>query len=109
MGHFIEVASGKIGPNKNLVISKLSDGSFTVSQQIDVNDSGKTLKVFLKGSIKLSSVMDLYSLYEVVKEALIQEQIIEKDNRILGLDPIRFNEMVDYWNMMNPEHKIEKI
>jgi ribulose 1,5-bisphosphate carboxylase large subunit-like protein len=53
--------------------------------------------------------MDLYSLYEVVKEALIQEQIIEKDNRILGLDPIRFNEMVDYWNMMNPEHKIEKI
>lgn len=70
---FVEVASGKIGTNKSMVISKLDDGSFTISQQVDVPDSGKLLKVFLKGSIRLTGVKDLKAMYEVLGAALQKE------------------------------------
>ncbi|HUS50567.1 MAG TPA: hypothetical protein VMZ91_10410 [Candidatus Paceibacterota bacterium] len=66
MTKFSEITKKAIGKNKNIVISRTSDGFISIAQQIIANSFGQELAMFCKNSI----VVDEEGL-ENVSEAII--------------------------------------
>lgn len=71
---FTELANGRIGPKRVAVVSRLTDGSYTIGQQLEVDDGGKVMKVFLKGALHASNLDGLQNLRDAINKALQDEQ-----------------------------------
>jgi hypothetical protein len=69
-----ELSKAKVNDNKNLVISQCErNGSkygFTIAQQVEVDESGKKMNVFLKGAIHIKDIDCLYNLRDAVNQAI---------------------------------------
>jgi hypothetical protein len=67
---YTELANGRIGPTRVAIISQCEDKTFTVGQQLEVDDNGKLMKVFLKGALHISSPEGLQNLRDALNKAL---------------------------------------
>ena len=70
---FIELGKTKIRQNRNIVVSKDSDGYITIAQQIEIVEDGRPTNIFMKGAIEVeakyfSGLVEL--LEEIEKEIL---------------------------------------
>lgn len=71
MPNFKELSKAKIQESRNLVISKMSDSdSFTLAQQLTVNENGKQTTMFMKGAIHIENLQALYELRNAINEAI---------------------------------------
>ena len=52
---FVEVSKAKISDTRNVVISKTTNGSVIMAQQLVVKEGNYTHNVFIKGAIELPS------------------------------------------------------
>ena len=69
-GEYTELANAQVGSKRVAVISQCKDGSFTIGQQLTVDDDGKQLKVFLKGALHISSPEGLQNLRDALNKSL---------------------------------------
>lgn len=73
---FNELAKAKIQDRRNLVISSFvnngEENGFTIAQQIDVEENGKKLALFLKDSIHVDNVEGLYALRDALNLAIVR-------------------------------------
>lgn len=69
---FKQLASVKIGDSRSLVISSVNDSAdgFTIAQQLNVQERGKTISVFLKGGIQIPDVQSLTDIRDAINVAL---------------------------------------
>jgi len=69
---FKQLASVKIGDSRSLVISSVNDSAdgFTIAQQLNVQERGKTISVFLKGGIQIPDVQSLVDIRDAINVAL---------------------------------------
>jgi hypothetical protein len=67
---YTELANGRIGPKRVAVVSQCKDGTFTIGQQLEVDDDGKVMKVFLKGALHVSSREGLQNLRDALNKTL---------------------------------------
>lgn len=65
-----------IDENRDLVISKLDEGGYTIAQKAAVEENGKKFSVFLKNAIHVNDIVGL----EYIKRALEEAIRIEKEN-----------------------------
>lgn len=68
---FTELAKAKIQDKRNLVVSKNTDGTFTLGQQIVVQEGRKQTAIFLKGAIQIENLEGLYNLRDALNEAIL--------------------------------------
>lgn len=72
---FKELSKAKIQSTRNLVISRrLNNGTYTLGQQIVVQEGGKEMVIFLKGAYKIDSLEGLYELRDALNDAIEQEE-----------------------------------
>lgn len=74
MDEFKELSKAKIQETRNLVISKHSNNTYTLGQQLVVQEGKKKTVVFLKGSIQIDSLEGLYNLRDALNEAIQHEE-----------------------------------
>lgn len=60
----------KIANSRNLVISACSKGGFTMAQQIEVNENGDPMCIFLKGAFHIDSISGLIAIRDALNETL---------------------------------------
>lgn len=65
-----ELSKAKISESRNAVISKHIGGGFTIAQQLDFNENGTMVKVFMKGALHVENVDGLASLKNAIDEAI---------------------------------------
>jgi uncharacterized protein YabE (DUF348 family) len=69
-----ELSRAKISETKDVVISEcLKNGErygYTVAQQVEIEDDGKKMNVFLKGAIRVNDLDYLYNLRDAVLNAI---------------------------------------
>jgi len=71
---FIELSKAKIQDKRNLVVSKNGSGTFTLGQQIVVQEGRKQTALFLKGAIHIDNLEGLYNLRDALNEAIQKEE-----------------------------------
>lgn len=71
---FTELSKAKIQDKRNLVISKNGSGTYTLGQQIVVQEGKKQTLIFLKGAIYIDSLEGLYNLRDALNEAIQKEE-----------------------------------
>lgn len=71
---FTELSKAKIQDKRNLVISKNGSGTYTLGQQIVVQEGKKQTLIFLKGAIHVDSLEGLYNLRDALNEAIQKEE-----------------------------------
>lgn len=80
---YTELAKASIQDNRNVVISSFeSEGEkkgFTIAQQIEVEENGKKLNIFLKDGIHVQSIEGLYELRDALNLAIVK-YLEEKKN-----------------------------
>ena len=69
-GKFTELANCHIGAKRSVVISSLEDDSFTIGQQLEVEEDGCTTNIFLKGAFHVDSIEGLCNLRDALTEAI---------------------------------------
>ncbi len=67
---YSEISKAKVSPNRNVIISDCSRGGFTIAQQMEMEEEGKIMNVFLKGAIHINNIDGLYELREAVNLAI---------------------------------------
>jgi hypothetical protein len=79
---YTELSKGRISDKRNVVISKCSKGGFTVAQQIETDENGKTTSLFMKGALHVDTVEGLYNMRDAVNAAIssCEVEILKKDN-----------------------------
>lgn len=80
-----EIARGRISKSKSLVISKCSKGGYTLAQQVEADDNGNKILIFLKGAFKIedeSGLVNLRDALNVVLSELDNEVFYEETNKI---------------------------
>ena len=70
---FKELSKAKIKENKNLIISKVETGGFAIAQQIEFNEDGRRIGIFLKGAI-ITNEEGLIDIRDAINEALEKVQ-----------------------------------
>jgi hypothetical protein len=71
-----ELSKAKISPTRNFVISAFSGGGFTIAQQIETEENGKTTSMFMREAMH---VIDLHSLYEIRDAVNMAIKVSEDD------------------------------
>lgn len=74
MDDFKELSKAKIQDTRNLIVSKYINGTYTLGQQLVVQEGKKFTTVFLKGSIQIDNLEGLYNLRDALNEAIHQEE-----------------------------------
>lgn len=68
------LGSAQIDTNKNLVISECKKNDevvgFTLAQQLVVNEGKKSIGVFLKNTVHITSISGLYELRDALNNAI---------------------------------------
>jgi hypothetical protein len=72
-----EVSKAKISKSRNVVISSCSKGGYTIAQQLEAQEDGKSTCVFLKGALHIDNYKGLYELRDAINLAIKIEE--EKD------------------------------
>lgn len=65
-----ELAKAKISEKRSIVISKRSHGGFTVAQQIEVEEDGKSIEMFLKGAFQVTDLDGLHNMRDALTCAI---------------------------------------
>jgi hypothetical protein len=65
-----ELSRAKITDSRNIVISSCSKGGFTIAQQLEAKENGKTTSVFMKGAFHVEDIHGLYNLRDAVNLAI---------------------------------------
>lgn len=65
-----QYAKARIANSRNLVISACSKGGFTIAQQIEVNENGDSMYIFLKGAFHIDSISGLIAIRDALNETL---------------------------------------
>lgn len=79
---YTELSKGRISDKRNVVISKCSKGGFTVAQQIETDENGKTTSLFMKGALHVDTVEGLYNMRDAVNVAISSCEVeILKENK----------------------------
>jgi len=70
-----EIATANVGENEQIVISKCSEGGYTIGKKVfaDINDNSKRVGVFLKGAIKINDLNGLKSLRNALNNMDFEE------------------------------------
>lgn len=69
-GRFKELSRAKISDTRNVVISIYDDTTFTIAQQIDVEEHNSTTQVYLKGALQVQSKEHLVHLRDALDNAI---------------------------------------
>lgn len=67
---YSELSKAKITDSRNIVISECSKGGFTIAQQLQAKEGGRTTSVFMKGAFHVEDVVGLYNLRDAVNMAI---------------------------------------
>lgn len=67
---YTEIAKAKVSESRNIVISNCSKGGFTIAQQLEATENGKTTTVFMKGAFHVDDVKGLYELRDAINLAI---------------------------------------
>ena len=69
--NFEELSKAKIKDKRFAIISRnnLNNG-FTIAQQLVVPDGSEVLKIFIKGSMHIDGLEELYNLRDAINEAI---------------------------------------
>ncbi|MGM0409137.1 MAG: hypothetical protein ACQEQF_00125 [Bacillota bacterium] len=78
---FKELAKVKIGENRNLVISRRSDGKISVAQQIVAESDGQVIKFFVKNAIQTDRD-GLKNIMSACNEALANDNVEDEKRKI---------------------------
>ena len=65
-----ELSKAKITDSRNIVISSCSKGGFTIAQQLEAKEGGKTTLIFMKGAFHVEDIHGLYNLRDAVNLAI---------------------------------------
>lgn len=65
-----QYSKAKIANYRNLVISACSKGGFTIAQQVEVNENGEPMCIFLKGAFHIDSISGLIAIRDALNETL---------------------------------------
>ena len=65
-----EISRAKVTDSRNIVISSCSKGGFTIAQQLEAKENGKTTSVFLKGAFHVDDIHGLYNIRDAVNLAI---------------------------------------
>lgn len=68
---FTELARGYVGGNRQLVVSRRSDGKYSIAQLVKVDMDGKETELFIKNAI-VTDEQGLRSVRNVIDEAIRQ-------------------------------------
>lgn len=72
--NFVELANATLSKNRQAVISRLDDGSYTIGQKLEVVDGEKTMSIFLKGALHAEDLNALQNLRDALNVVLSKEQ-----------------------------------
>lgn len=72
--NFIELANATISDNRQAVISRLDDGSYTIGQKLEVKEGKKVMGIFLKGALHAADLEALQNLRDAINVVLNKEQ-----------------------------------
>lgn len=67
---YSEVARAKISEKRSIVVSECSKGGYTVAQQIELEENGEKMNVYMKGAFHVDSVEGLLNIRDVVNAAI---------------------------------------
>lgn len=72
-----ELSKVKVTDARNVIISEYSKGGFTLAQQLEVEEAGKKVSVFMNGAIHIDNVEGLYKIRDAVNVAIkkIEDEI----------------------------------
>ena len=74
-----EISRAKVSKSRNVVISACSKGGFTIAQQLEAIEDGKSTFIFLKGAIHVDDLDKMYDLRDALNAAIEnQEKTIEE-------------------------------
>jgi len=70
-----ELSKAKLKDKRLAIISKnkTTDG-YTIAQQVIILDGGEQLKIFMKGTMQLEGLENLYNLRDALNEAIEKEE-----------------------------------
>ena len=72
--NFVEIANAMISHNRQAVISRVNDGSYTIGQKIEVKDGDKVIPFFMKGALHAENLQALQNLRDAINVVLEKEQ-----------------------------------
>lgn len=72
--NFVELANATLSKNRQAVISRLDDDSYTIGQKLEVVDGEKTMSIFLKGALHAEDLNALQNLRDALNVVLSKEQ-----------------------------------
>ena len=73
-----ELSRAKVTDSRNIVISNCSKGGFTIAQQLEAKENGKTTSVFMKGAFHVEDIHGLYNFRDAINLAIkISEENFE--------------------------------
>lgn len=75
-----QLGVSRITKNRNCVVSKCDNGGFTIAQQLEVVESSKPTKVFLKGAIFVDSFENFKKLAKMMNDVVAVVEEIEATN-----------------------------
>ena len=65
-----ELAKAKVQEKRNIVISEVKDGGFTIAQQLEVEEGNRITNVFLKNAFHIDEEQGLYNLRDALNVAI---------------------------------------
>lgn len=65
-----EITKAKIAIGRNVVISECSKGGYTIAQQVEAENDGKKMKIFLKGAFHIDDVDGFYEMRNAINYAI---------------------------------------
>lgn len=78
---FNELARTQIGENRNLVISRRSDGKISVAQQMVAESDGQTIRFFIKNAIQTDRD-GLKNMMSAINEALANDEVEDEERKL---------------------------
>jgi dihydrofolate reductase len=68
---FSQLATARLNDQKCVVISRnIDNNSITISQQVEVTEGQRRIKVFLKNGIQIDSIEGLYNLRDAINTSI---------------------------------------
>lgn len=79
---YTELAKAKVSKARSILISACSKGGYTMAQQLEADECGKTTNVFLKGAFHIDNVDGLASLRDALNVAIknIEDSEVEEED-----------------------------
>lgn len=74
-----EISKAKVSDSRNIVISTCSKGGFTIAQQLEANENGKVMTVFMKGAFHVDDIHGLYNLRDAINLAIKIDEEAKND------------------------------